>query len=137
MRAVRDIMESNVVWLPMDMPLRRAAELIAEKHIGGAPVCEPDGKIVGMCSKTDLVANYGCAHEARIVRDVMTPAVVTIAPNDPIERAVQLMAFAEVHRLLVLEEGRLAGIVTSMDVLRDLAGFPRRGLPVAAIAPPA
>ena len=136
MRKVRDIMEPNVFWLAADAPLERAAETLAERQISGAPVCDPDGKVVGMFTKTDLAEYYGSANEMRLVRDAMTPAIVSVRPDEPIERAVQLMAFEGVHRLLVLEGERLEGIITSMDVLRELAGFPRREHRVIAVAPP-
>lgn len=136
MRKVRDIMEPNVFWLAADAPLERAAETLAERQISGAPVCDPDGKVVGIFTKTDLAEYYGSANEMRLVRDAMTPAIVSVHPDAPIERAVQLMAFEGVHRLLVLDGERLEGIITSMDVLRELAGFPRREHRVIAVAPP-
>jgi CBS domain-containing protein len=136
MTTVRDIMEPNVFWFADDTPLRRAAEALAERQISGAPVCAREGCVVGMLSKTDLTEFYGAANDARLVREVMTPEVVAVGPDDPIERVIELMAFEGVHRLLVLESGQLAGIVTSMDVLRTLAGFPRRSRRVVAVAPP-
>jgi CBS domain-containing protein len=113
MRTIGDIMEPYVRWLPSDMPLARAAEELASHQISGAPVCEPDGTLVGVLSRADLVELYGGANEARLVRDAMTPELVAVTPDD-----------------------RLAGIVTSMDVLRELAGFPRRRPRVYAVAPP-
>jgi predicted transcriptional regulator len=136
MGTVREIMEPNVAWLPEDMPLKRAAEALAERQISGAPACDRDGKVVGMFSKTELTENYGAANDARLVRDVMTREVLFVRPEDPVERAIELMAFEGVHRLLVFEGDRLAGIVTTMDVLRAIAGFPRRGHRVIAVAPP-
>jgi predicted transcriptional regulator len=126
LRTVREIMEPNVFWLPADTPLKRAAQALAERQISGAPACTADGKIVGMFSKTDLTEYYGGVNELRLVRDVMTPEVFAVHPDEPIDRAIQLMAFEGVHRVLVFENDALAGIVTSMDVLRDLAGFPPR-----------
>lgn|GEM_PF-604378 len=135
-RTVRDIMAPDVFWLAADTPLELAAQALADRQISGAPACEADGKVVGMITKTDLAEHFGPAHQARLVRDVMTPEIFAVGPDEPIERAIQLMAFEGVHRLLVLEADRLAGIVTSMDVLRELAGFPRPGGRVVAVAPP-
>jgi predicted transcriptional regulator len=137
MRTIRDIMEPNVFWLPHDMPLKRAAAELAERQISGAPVCAPDGSIVGMLSTSDLTDFYGGVNELRLVRDVMTPEILAVGPDDPIDRAIRSMAFEGVHRLMVLDaERRLLGIVTSMDVLRELAGFPRQPMRVVAVAPP-
>lgn len=136
MRKVRDIMATEVYFLAADTPLERAAEVFAERQISGAPVTERDGKIVGMFTKTELAEHFGPANQARLVRDVMRPEILAVGPDEPLDRAVQLMAFEGVHRVLVLEGDRLAGIVTSMDVLRELAGFPRPGRRVVAVAPP-
>lgn len=136
MRTVRDIMEPDVFWLPADMPLKRAAEELSARQIGGAPACAPDGEIIGMVSKTDLTEHYG-ENDGRVVRDVMTPELFAVGPDDPIDRAIHSMAFEGVHRLLVLDhDERLLGIVTTMDILRDLAGFPRRRPRVLAVGPP-
>lgn len=136
MRIVREFMERNVVWFPVDMPVGRAADELSMRQIGGAPVCTPDGAIVGMLSKTDLVDVFGSAEDPRLVRDVMTPEILAIGADDPIESAVQLMAFEGVHRLIVRElDGSLAGIITSMDVLRALAGIPRAVPRIEAVAP--
>lgn len=136
MRKVRDIMEPDVFWLPADMPLGRAAELLAEHQISGAPACAPDGRIVGIITMRDLTEHYGGSNELRLVRDVMTPEVLAVGPDDPIERAIRIMAFEGVHRLLVLDrDDRLLGIVASMDVLRELAGFPRQRTGVYPRAP--
>jgi predicted transcriptional regulator len=119
------------------MPLNRVAEELAARQISGAPACLPDGRLVGVISMTDLTEHYGAVHEFRLVRDVMTPEVLTANQAEPLEEAIRRMAFEVVHRLFVLDgEERLVGVVTSMDVLRELAGFPRQPDRVLAIAPP-
>lgn len=137
MRTVRHIMEPRVHWLADDAPLGRVAELLAQEQISGAPVCDRDGRVVGVISKTDLTEHYGDVHENRTASDVMTSHVLSVRPDDPIETAIRLMAFEGVHRLLVIDEkNQLVGILTSMDVLRELAGFPRQEPRVEAVAPP-
>jgi predicted transcriptional regulator len=136
-RPVRTIMEPDVVWVPVDMPLDRAAAILAEHQIGGAAVCTKQGKVVGVVTKTDLTEAFGSANEDRVVADAMTAEVLAVSADDPIERAVHLMVFEGVHRLFVVDwEGGLVGVITSMDVLRELAGIPRRSHRVIAIAPP-
>jgi CBS domain-containing protein len=55
------------------------------------------------------------------VADVMTREVIAVAPDDALIDAIKLMASKELHRVLVVAEGKLAGILTSTDVLRVLA----------------
>ncbi len=137
MRTVGDIMEPNVHWLPDDMPVERAAQELVARQITGAPVCARDGSILGVLSIADLLELYGSIGELSVVNDAMTTEVLSVQEDDPLERAVEVMAFEGVHRLLVVDpDGRLAGIVTSMDVLRELAGFSRERARVYAVAPP-
>jgi IMP dehydrogenase len=135
-RRIADIMARDVVTLAPDMDLRDASALLADRQISGAPVCARDGRLLGVLSAADLVDCRASSPAATRVRQVMTPAVLSIGANEAIQRAVETMAFEGVHRLIVVDEGRLVGIVTSMDILRELAGYARDGGRVIAVAPP-
>ncbi len=127
LRSVRDIMQTDVYWLPDDMPLDRAAQELALRGVTAAPVGAPDGKIVGILSSTDLTRYYGGANEHRRVEDIMTKDVVIARPDDTLERAIHLMVLEHVHRVLVVDLAeRLVGILSSMDILRELVGLSRR-----------
>jgi CBS domain-containing protein len=52
------------------------------------------------------------------VSDIMTPAVFTVEPSDTVENVAKFMLQGRIHRVLVVEEGQLKGIVTSFDMLR-------------------
>ncbi len=56
--------------------------------------------------------------ESKLVRDIMTKEVHAVAPNDNVERAIQVMVQHKVHRIPVVEGGKLVGILTRGDVLR-------------------
>lgn len=121
-RMVRDMMTRDVTWVPIDMPLGRVASELAARQVNGAAVCARDGTVVGMISKTDLTELYGAENEHRIARDAMTPEVLSIRADESMHRAVRTMAAENVHQLVVLDEAeRMVGVVTSMDVLRELA----------------
>lgn len=55
------------------------------------------------------------------VEDVMTPATFSIAPDATVRELARFLARGRIHRVLVLEEGRLAGLVTASDVVRAVA----------------
>ena len=130
-------MERLVLWVLADQTVAEAAALFADESIGGAPVCDPKGRVVGMLTKTD-VAECVAAHETeRLVEEVMNPEVISVSASDRLERAIAVMAFEGVHRLIVLDDAhRLVGIVTAMDVMRELAGFGRRATRPEVAAPP-
>jgi acetoin utilization protein AcuB len=58
--------------------------------------------------------------EAMKVADLMTRKLVSIAPNDSVEVAVQLLRRRGIRHLLVLKQGRLVGIVSDRDIKRAL-----------------
>jgi CBS domain-containing protein len=57
-----------------------------------------------------------------LVRDIMTPVVYSVTPDDPAERVVRDMVALKVHRLFVVDRaGVLVGVISALDVLRHLA----------------
>jgi predicted transcriptional regulator len=118
---IADIMTRDVLVLPPDMPVEEAAAALAEHGIGGAPVREADGRIVGILSRADLTDPERPRGAARSVRDLMTPGILTLRDSDLAMNAVRLMVREDVHRIVILDDaGELAGIVTPSDVLRAL-----------------
>lgn len=125
---VRDVMTTELVYLPASMSAGVAAETLTRRRIHGAPVLGDDHSVVGVVSKTDLldVRNYPGDRDA-VVGDLMTHVVLAVRVNDPLMLAVRLMVSEDVHRALVMnEDGTLAGIVAPMDILKALA----KGLPL-------
>jgi len=119
---VRDIMTTDVITLVASTSVEDAARSLTFHHVSGAPVLE-HGRIVGVLTKSDLVDPRYRSSEARAmtVRDAMTKAVRAVRPGDPVMMAVRLMVEENVHRVVVVDDGgRLAGIVSVMDVLRAL-----------------
>jgi len=55
------------------------------------------------------------------VTEAMSTSLLWVAPREPVARAAALMGSREVHRLLVLERGRLVGILTTTDIARAVA----------------
>lgn len=68
MLRVQDIMSTDVVTVNPTMSLREAAELFAERHIGGAPVVDGH-RVVGVVSKSDILS-FATSSSAALPRDV-------------------------------------------------------------------
>lgn len=120
---VRDIMTTKVFTLSRDTSTGEAARCLSDHRIGGAPVIDR-GRIVGIVSKTDLLDMRTRRNEEgpTTVDDVMTHLVLAVNPSDPAMLAVRLMADKGIHRAVVVDDGgKLAGIISPMDVLRALA----------------
>lgn len=139
MSQIGDVMQREVVCLWRDQIVAEAASVLDEHDISGAPVCDRAGNVLGMLSKTDVTECAARSDLQLSVEAAMTPEVISVRVEEPLERAISVMAFEGVHRLVVLDrESHLAGIISSMDVLRELAGFgkERTRSPVRTALPP-
>lgn len=120
---LRDIMQTDILSVQPEMRLAEVEEFFAKHHISGAPVLDESGVVVGMISKTNLTACRTVGSTARgdlPVSDVMTRQILAAQASDDVFRIAEEMQMAGAHRVLVYEEGRVAGIVTTMDMLAAL-----------------
>ena len=124
MLTVRDIMTPNVYTVEGKSSAEEAAWGLTRRHIGGAPVRDDSGALIGMVTKGDLV-NPEPAHWFRSepkVEDVMNPDVLGLCADDPALSAAVGMAQHRIHRVIVMDEqGRMAGIVTAFDIVKAVA----------------
>lgn len=56
-----------------------------------------------------------------LVREIMTPQVISVSPEEPISRVARLMYDRRIHRVLVVEGGELQGLISSLDLVGVLA----------------
>ena len=135
-----DVMTAPVVTIPENMTLQEAARLLSRSSISGAPVVDSAGRCLGVLSSSDFVTwagaegeevsfiapwgeviNVGDAPDNEI-RHSMTGQPVTVPPTTPIGDLAEKMVDAHIHRVLVVtENNRPRGIVTSTDVLAAVA----------------
>lgn len=111
-------MQHRVVTAKSELTLREASRVMKELRIGSLVVMEED-KIVGILTSTDLLKAVADGKDPEQVRlsEVMSPNVVTVKPDTPLEDAVELMVDKKVKRLPVVEDGKLVGIVTASDII--------------------
>jgi CBS domain-containing protein len=122
---VRDYMRRDVVVASDTMSVRELARLLVEGGFGGAPVVNAEQQPVGVVSARDaleiLAYERGDAAAATTVREIMTPATLTVRPEATIGELSHFLLRADVHRVLVVDDGRLQGIISAMDVVRAMA----------------
>ena len=118
---VKELMTGAPVSLETDEPVAAAARLMRERNIGAMPVCDPDGRLVGMLTDRDIVirciASDRNAAETRVA-DIMTTGAVVAETKEPLEDALQRMEHEQIRRLPVTENGRLVGMISLADVAR-------------------
>lgn len=141
---VSDLIKSGVISVTPGTTLADATQIMVKRHVSGLPVVE-QGQLVGIVTQGDLLrrAEIGTddkkhgwfksffmpcsmAHEyvethGRYVRDVMTAPVFSVYPDTPLAEVANIMREQHVKRLPVIQEGKLAGIISRTDLLTVLA----------------
>lgn len=93
---------------------------MALHNIGAMVVVSPDG-LVGIVSERDVVRKlheHGAELLRRPVSDIMSTSVATCAPGDSVDSLSALMTHNRVRHVPVIDDGRLAGIVSIGDVVK-------------------
>ena len=140
-QVVSDFMtpSADLLSFDPDRSLTEAATLLVEKGVAGCPVVK-DGMLVGVISQTDMLFKLAGTRSLRLVgprserymdntkriakikgstvRDSMTPSPRTISPNMTIKDAAGRMLRFGHNRLMVVEGGRLVGLLSATDVIK-------------------
>lgn len=150
-KTVESIMTRDIIAFSPDSSVVTASRVLASKHIGGAPVIDEKGRPVGVVTLTDLVdpdrqrsdgdgesLYYQVVDGAfdaigavsaedvpgeGIVSDVMSPYAFSVSPDTTLLDAIRLMVSDNIHRLLVVDDGKLVGVISSMDMLKAMAAY--------------
>jgi CBS domain-containing protein len=118
----KDVWTTDVVRFTEQMEVRAVARLYRDEPNTGAPVFDGEGRVAGVISQRDLLDHALTpsteGRPAAIVRDIMTPAAVTVEENTTLPEVAARMARHGVHRVVVVDRAqRVQGIVTSMDLV--------------------
>jgi CBS domain-containing protein len=127
---VQHVMTSTLKTIEPGASLAQAEAIFDQHDFNALPVVEPDGRLVGILTKLDLLAAFAFTSASIIpqyedvmrsqVADRMTRELVTVAPDLPLTRVLQELVATRNKSLPVLEGTRLVGIVAREDVLRAL-----------------
>jgi CBS domain-containing protein len=99
-----------------------AAKILHDNRIGAAIVRNKAGKVAGILSERDIVrgvARYGDRCLTMRVEELMTSPIVTCTSTDSIDHIMELMTERRVRHLPVMDKGRLVGIVSIGDVVKQ------------------
>jgi CBS domain-containing protein len=146
---VREIMTTDVVSVKRDTPINEIAKLMGARDISGVPVIDDSGGVVGIVTELDLIVRntrLDVPHFLQILdlgriplelpsqyrhrlqhmlgaraEDVMSHEVVTVGPDDNVEKLAELMVKQRVNPVPVVENGKLVGIVSRADLIDMMA----------------
>lgn len=119
---VADVMTREPVCLSEETTLFEAEELLLGRELEAAPVLDRDGLFQGSCGiRTLLQARRAASPDEQSVGGLELELGRTCEPSLRLAQACQQMIREHAHRLVVLEEGRPIGIVSSIEAARVLA----------------
>ena len=141
---VSAVMQKNPISVPPSMTVAELETRLLKERVAGFAVVDEE-RLVGVVSRTDVIkalspegqslrvtsadesdtgapANVSpstrVAAEKMQVKDIMTSDVVTVGPNDHLHEVATLMYTNRIHRIFVVQDERLLGIVTPFDFVR-------------------
>ena len=123
MKTVRDILRvkgHEVYCVAPDATVYEAVQLMADKEIGALMVME-GAQVVGLISERDYarkVILQGRASSTTRVKEIMITPVVYTYMEQPIEECMALMTDKRTRHLPVIEDGKLAGIISIGDLVK-------------------
>jgi CIC family chloride channel protein len=118
-------MQTDVKTIAPDASIGELVQMLADAHVSGLPVVNPDGRVIGVVSATDVLQAgaeqddpKARAHlfDRMTVRDIMTPNPHVIKLDDDAREAAKHMLYTQVRRLFVQEAGRLVGVISQTDI---------------------
>lgn len=142
----KDLMTTQVVTVPPETPVSAIAQTLAARGISAVPVVSAEGALLGIVTEADLIrrlANaepmgflrqifsdmdrlaerYASTH-GRTAKEVMTPKPITVTPETTASAIAELMSSRNIRRVMVVQDGRLCGMVSRADLLRALVSPP-------------
>jgi type IV pilus assembly protein PilB len=128
-RTVRQTMTREVISIAPETPLTQAAQILLVNKITGAPVVDRKGALLGVLSFSDvaLARPRGKKEKTPTAREAMSAHVITVSPDDSLATAAQRMWRHKVHRLMVVEDQELVGVLTPFDLMLRTSLFSQDG----------
>lgn len=123
MDKVADILEKkgrSIFHVSPDETVFEAIRLMSEHYIGALLVMQ-GSQLVGIMTERDYarkVILQGRASRETAVREIMTPRVLYVSPDDSVDGCMALMTDKRIRHLPVLVDGRVVGLVSIGDVVK-------------------
>ncbi len=147
MQTIAEIMTKDVVTVKTETTLREIAVIFDERRFGSLPVTDNSGKLIGIVTASDLIEQGRSLHiptvislfdwviplgsekslerelhkmTAQTVGEILTTEVVTVSSTEPVSKAADVMSDNKLHALPVVDNGTLVGMVSRIDIIRNL-----------------
>lgn len=119
---VSDILQGkgyNIFSVSGDVSVYEAIKMMGEKNIGALVVMTGD-ELSGIISERDYARKIvlkGKASRDTLVKDIMTEEVITVGPDDLMDRCMELMSEKHIRHLPIVNNGKVVGMISIGDVV--------------------
>jgi CBS domain-containing protein len=127
---ISELMQTDLAAIAGDASLGEAITMLVDAHVLALPVLDAHGKFVGVLSTSDLLeplagrgrgGDVGSRLDDTRVKDLMTPRPQFVAPGDEVRKAAQEMLYLGIHRVFVVDDDTLVGVLSQSDVVQAFA----------------
>ena len=112
---VNDLMITNVVTTVPHKSIHHVKYIMKTKKIHSIPIVNTEGEPVGIVTAKDLIKNV---KEETPISQIMTTNIYTVPQYSDVYIAARIMRNKKIHHLLVTNEHKLVGIISSFDLLK-------------------
>ena len=115
---VKDIMKTNVITIDSSKTIKDAACMMDDSNVGCVIVTK-DNSPIGILTERDFVKRIAAKNKdlSNPLSDVMSSPLTTINSDDTVWDAAEKMKQNRIHKLPVLEENKVTGIITTTDLV--------------------
>jgi CBS domain-containing protein len=144
-----EIMTRDVVTVKKETTVLDIAEIFTRRRISSVPVVDDAGELIGIVTETDLIEQDKSLHIPTVVSlfdwviylesgkkfekelkkmtgqtvgDIYSTDVVSISPSTPVSDIADLMSSRKIHAIPVVEQKRVVGVVSRIDMIRSMIG---------------
>lgn len=118
---ISTLMQRRTQTVSMDASMREVEEFLTREGLSWAPVTDDKGELVGVISDADLRRFFLCEG------DPATPAwrqctyrPMGVSPDTTVSAVASLMIERRIHHVVVTDQGRIIGVVSSLDLVKTL-----------------
>ncbi len=117
---IASCMEKQVIAVHLDDTAERVVKKLESNKLTFVPVIDSQGKCFGIISAADFVQlhNAGKNPKTTYAWEMCRHSFTEISPNVSIKDAGELMVKKKIHHLIVIENNKMKGIVSSIDLIR-------------------
>ncbi len=115
---VFDLMTNDVSTVDEDITVEELLDKMLKERHSGYPVIDDNGNLNGCVTMEDIKPVSSENQQHKKIKDIMTRDVITVNSGADLFQAFKKLSYADIGRLMVVDDGNLVGILTRSDIMK-------------------